>query len=143
MVAMTIVLVVGIIGIPHYVELKDSLSRSSAKQMFKADLRFTKSKALEDGVRAILDVRAGFNSYELGIDSLPYSMVGQADQQLAVRNLPEGITISTSTAIIFDSRGYLVDGAGSPVSATVTLAQAGDVFSTLTVYSSGMVTDEG
>lgn len=142
MVAMTIVFVVGIIGIPYYIELKYSLSRSSAKQMFKADLRFTKSKALEEGVRAILDVHAGYSSYGIGLDNLPYSSSGEADQQLAVRNLPDGITISTNTAFIFDSRGYLVDNMGSPASATVTLAHDGDVFSTLTVYSSGMVTDE-
>ena len=128
------------VALPEIDKLRTTLSKRQAENQFEVDLRRARAEALASGGRAVLWVASDNRSYSIGSDYLPFSGAGQADSTLYTTRLPSGITIVSSNRIIFDTRGFLVNETGSPVSRTLSLSLRGEVFSSVAITPIGMVT---
>lgn len=139
-----LVVVVGVIGIVvgafvlSFIGFKDSFNRTQAKYQFESDIRRARNEAVSAGGRAIVRIASPYRSYSIGIDYYPFSGTNTADKTLFSRTLPDGMTVTSSQPLIFDSRGYLVDSSGSPASSTVRMSSKTEAnFFQATVYSTG------
>lgn len=129
------------LGYPSLAELRRSFVRNSAKQQLDFDIHRAKSEAVKVGARTVMTVSGGGSVYSLGYDYPPYNSPAAADsgQSIFVRNLPRSFSISLSQALIFDSRGYVVDGNGILSNVNTTLSDNGTAFLGATVFPTGYI----
>ena len=120
-------------------ELIDSFQRKNARQTFDADIRRARAEATKEGTRCVVQFLAGGAQYRIGFDRLPYSNTAVPETVLVLRNLPDDITASSGTPIIFDSRGYLITPEGQPAQTAVVLRQRGEPFVTGSIFATGLV----
>lgn len=125
------------IAIPDGTGLRGSFARANGLNQFRADLANARSSATAEGARTSIVVAADGKSYEVGYDYMPYGASPVIERRIARTELPEGVTISASVPLMFDSRGYLITAAGAQTTSSVTLRHRGDLFGTGTVFASG------
>lgn len=139
LVTMTVFGIMVATAIPRYGLMAKSFARDSAVKQVDFGVRRAKAEAVANGVRSIVDFSADGSTYTVGIDKLPFSSPPVADQIIINEQLPSGTTANTSTTrLVFDSRGFLVDDSGNPITGSVTFRQAGSTFATGTIYSTGV-----
>ena len=117
--------------------LAQGIDRNSARQELESDLHRARSEALAKGIRVILEISAGGNSYTVGRDEYPFSATLEADETMFTRVLPTGYTISSSDILTFSSDGYLIDASGNLVNATVSILENGESILDATIYPIG------
>ena len=99
-----------------------SIARNTARQQLEFDLSRIRAEAIAQGARAVFLPTAGGTSYSAGLDFLPFHASVASDEDLFGRELPDGVTLSLSTAFAFSSAGYVVDATGALTTVTVTLS---------------------
>jgi prepilin-type N-terminal cleavage/methylation domain-containing protein len=137
-----VVLTLGVIltgmALPEYRATRDSFSRLDAPRQLDFHLRRARSEALASGSRVIVASADSAGGYTVGHDYYPYSANATTDDTFLHEALPSGVTATFSRTIIFDTRGFLIDSAGLPVTATVTFNLRGAAFGTATISSIGV-----
>lgn len=139
MVAVSILMVIGLTTAFVTPDLLDSFNRKNAKQIFDSDMRHARSEATREGCRVVVTFLNGGNRYQLGRDHLPYNTPPAADDVFLTRTLPKNVTVTAAQTIAFDSRGYLINSTGDPVSTAITLKLRNVEFLNGAIYASGLV----
>lgn len=117
--------------------MKQSFDRKNARQQLEFDLRRAKNEAVSAGARGSLIFAADGKSYSFGIDISPYNNPAAADSVMFIRTLPTGITMTSNQAVLFNSRGYLIDINGALSTTTLILKENGTAFQSASVYPTG------
>ena len=143
--SLEMVVAVGIFGslllmsTPHVEDLAGSFERRHAIIQLQSDLQQTRAKATAEGTRAILALQSGGTSYTLGIDEPPYSDPATADDVILSRSFDGEVSATASRTIIFDSKGFLIDVNGDPVTATFVLNYRGVTYRSGTIQATGSI----
>ncbi len=119
-------------------KVRDSFMRSSGKETLESILLKAKSKTLYLGGHGFLSASLDGTALSYGIDYPPYNVPAQEDSLVFVDNLPNGVTISTASQIIFSSQGFLTDSNGVFTQVDYTLAYKEQPYCVGTVYSLGV-----
>ncbi|NBW40782.1 type II secretion system protein [bacterium] len=111
LVAISIIGIVGFLGIPQIQNISASFNRLNTRTVFIQDLKQAQAKALTEGCRGIFTFLEDNSGYSFGCDYLAYdsSYPPQADIISFSRSFPSGISVNPSQQIIFNSRGLPVD----------------------------------
>ena len=106
-------------------DIHGSFDRAEARSRLVQDLRRIQAESIKQGVRGIMTVAADGKSYSFGYDYLDYDIVypPAADTTSFVRNLPKNVTLAVDSAVIFDSRGRIIDIDGILDTRTITMTQ--------------------
>lgn len=137
LVVLAITFLLACVGVPGFAELKQSISRNSARNQINFDLSRTRAEAMAKGARAIMRFNETGSGYTVGLDYYPYASSPMIEQTLFVSTLPGNVSLSGVQDLIFDSRGYLIDTAGSPVDLNIYLNDLAGCFLTATIYPIG------
>lgn len=137
LVVLAISFLLACVGVPGFAELKQSISRNSARNQINFDLSRTRAEAMAKGARAIMRFNETGSGYTVGIDYFPYSSSSETDETLYTSELPGNVNLSGVQELIFDSRGYLIDTDGSPIDLNINLNDHGGCFLTATIYPIG------
>ena len=132
-VALTISAIIAGIGILNHNNWSDSFQKKNARQQLELDLRRARQDTMAEGSRGVVTISASGTIYTFGFDYAPYSSPAAIEKVVFNKNLPSDVTLSTSSTIIFDSRGQSVDvnGVLTPVTVTVTLRGQAAIVGTL------------
>ena len=84
--------------------MRDSMERGTARQRFESDLTRARVAAVSSGGRVVFEIGGGGIFYRAGVDEFPYAFPNAIETQLFRTVLPNGITLSASGRIVFDSR---------------------------------------
>ncbi len=122
---------------PKLSQLLNSMDRNKAIQQVEFDLRRARIEAVSQGVRSIVNIQSDGKAYTVGLDYVPFSSTNTADSTLLTAKLPNKITISCSEPLIFNSRGFLVNTEGNPVSRTIAIKSNDVPFGAATISPSG------
>lgn len=116
-----------------------SADKNSARVQVVQDLRRAQATSVTEGCRGIFEVINSGSQYTYGCDYLPYDTdpIPSADSITFTGTLPNGITMTTDSLIIFNSRGQVVNTNYSLVTRTVTLTTVGQDFATGTLRATG------
>lgn len=111
MVAVAISAIVSVIVTPEFSKMVASFDRFNVRTDLIQDLKRAQAEALTQGCRGIFRIAANGKSYSFGCDYLEYDATNppSADSVSFMRTLPNKITISTTSPLIFNSRGESVD----------------------------------
>ncbi|MCB0320752.1 MAG: type II secretion system protein [Bdellovibrionales bacterium] len=143
-VALAIIGTLGALGLPQLSRISASFDRLNAKTVLVQDIKQAQAKALTEGCRGVFQIQNSGQSYTYGCDYLPYDsdIPPAADTVSFSRVLPEGIAVTPSTQMIFNSRGLPVDAYDVISNVTVTLSDSSqgsaEQFATGTLYGTGL-----
>lgn len=122
----------------HYaVKTYNSIKKMTARQLVLTDIKYARNQALSKGVRTLVTVDSGYNSYKIGYDTIPYATTPSIETLAFQRKLPAGISLVFNKSIIFSSRGSLIAADDTLQTGTISLIQDGSIFYRITVYASG------
>ncbi len=139
LVTITICGLIAATAIPQYRDVTAVLARDAAVKQLDFDVRRAKADAVAQGVRTVLTIASDDSSYTVGVDRVPFSSPPVADEVITNGKLPYSTKVSTTNnRLVFDSRGFLVDDNGNPITGLLTFTQNGATFATGTVYSTGV-----
>lgn len=139
LVTLAITAAFAIAAIPQYQALSASFARDSAVKQVEYDIRRAKAEAVSRSVRGVLEVDAGGETYTVGVDLVPFSDPPSIDQVLIEGSLPHTTSISTDNdRLVFDSRGFLIDTFGDPVTGIVNFSQNDELYAIGTIYATGV-----
>jgi len=139
LIVLLILTVILALAAPGVLAVINSYQRLTVQQQFRADVRRAKSEAILRGTRGILEVNPSGGEYSFGFDFIPYASPPELDMNSFVRRLPYGVTITPADTLIFDARGYLVDGSGNFTTQSYSLVQNGTSYTSATVYPTGAI----
>lgn len=137
LVAISICGILTVLAVPGMMEMNHAFRRLEAKRAVRGDLAYLRSLALKEGGRAALTPAAG--GYKLTLGYSPFSSYPGTSQDVLTRSLPQGVSLSTSDSIVFDSQGRLINASGAISSASVSLEMEGASFETVLIYPIGVV----
>lgn len=140
LVTVTVFSLLTALAVPNLLDLSNSFARANAVKQLSFDINRTKSEALGQGARAILAING--DSYTIGMDYLPYSSSGAADEILYRQVLPEHVTAESAQPVIFNPRGFLIDTSGSSTNTTISLTHRTEPYSALQVRAAGSINIE-
>ena len=141
LVVMTIFALLTTLALPQFVSLESTFARSDSLQRVEFDLRRAKSEALAAGARTVVSFDDRGQGYSIGFDYLPFNDPPAADEIFLNETLPSTISLnSESSTIIFDSRGFLIDDAGSPTTVDISLVENGAEYGTASISATGAIT---
>jgi prepilin-type N-terminal cleavage/methylation domain-containing protein len=111
LISMTILAIFGSAAALHFRATDASFHRMNARSFVIQDLKRAQAEAITWGCRGVLSVSNDGKSYSYGCDFLEYDTNDPpaADRVFFSRKMPLGITVSTSSPLIFNSRGQSVD----------------------------------
>lgn len=123
LVTLSIVAILGLAALPAFTPLSDSFNRLTARSVILQDIKRAQAQALTEGCRGIMTIDGNGESYSYGCDYLPYDVSDPPAPDLVtfVRNLPARTEISSSSDLIFNSRGLAVDQDDVISNTTITL----------------------
>jgi type II secretory pathway pseudopilin PulG len=133
--------VIMMIGITSITKLSPSFRKAQIREQFRGDLNVARSKSLAERARVI--IKQTLEGYQIGFDYPPYSTSGEIDPESTFRIdrtlSPEFVLeLDSSDAIIFDSRGNLIEPLrGTLVEAPVRLKSGSSTFLEGTIYPTG------
>jgi prepilin-type N-terminal cleavage/methylation domain-containing protein len=139
LIVISLMSILALIGVSSMPDLQESQRRGLARHILENEIASTKALGAAEGGRAILVFDASGNSYTVGLDYPPYSATAASDVVRFARNLPPGVTGISNQAIIFDSRGFLIDVSGDLTNTTVSLWDQSGNFAAGTIYPTGYV----
>lgn len=125
MIVLTLVAIISLVGIMQFSSINNDAQDTSAIQLFRTDMQRAKAEAAARGGRMIVKASSTNTSYSAGIDYPPYSGTLTADTNVFTRNLPLHMTVSFSSTLIFDPRGFLIDANGNMTTGSATLLRNG------------------
>lgn len=144
LVVMLITSVMAYTVLPQFSTLSGTFKRMNAMSFVLQDIKRAQAETITHGCRGILRINSDQESYYFGCDYLAYdSTIPPApDSTTFARYLPEGVKLSVSDTIIFNSRGEATLYDGTITSLNVSLSQtvgsSADVFATGTLYGTGV-----
>lgn len=140
LVVLTIASIGIVIAVPDYSGLSEPLNRLNARSVVLQDIKRAQAETITTGCRGILEVINGGRGYQFGCDYLPYdnSPEPSSDEVTLTRNLPINISLTTSSKIIFNSRGQSVDSDYIFQNVLVSLQESGDTFDQGTLLGTGV-----
>jgi hypothetical protein len=127
------------IGAAQLPVLMESINRNNSRNEFEYDLARAQNEAASMGTRVVMTPAADGRSYQFGFDNLPYANPPVIEQPIFTRRLPTGITIGASQAVIFDSRGFLVNAEGNYTTTTITFLSGERHRETALIYPTGTI----
>ena len=119
LVTISIVSLLCSLAVPNMIKMSREASRGNAQDQVAFDINRARNEAMSTGARVLFILTNNGSQYSLGSDYLPYSDTQIPDSTISSAKLPSGVTIISSRVISFDSRGFLVDNFGNPVTATI------------------------
>jgi prepilin-type N-terminal cleavage/methylation domain-containing protein len=137
MVALVITGTTAMVTIPYAVRTYDSMKKSNARQLVINDIKYARTQALKNGLRTLITLDSGNNSYKIGYDNIPYASTPVIETLLSQRKLGSGITLAFDKSIIFNSRGNLIGAGNTLQTVTISVYQNSLLFLTITLYPSG------
>lgn len=126
-----------VVGVNSHIATMTSMDRGHAREQIAHSIERLKQEALSEGARTILTIEPGGNSYTLGIDYPPYNDPVAEDDSFTREELPTGVSLTTSQAVMFDSRGFLIASDGVVTSTIVNLGYDATTFCSITIFSTG------
>ena len=118
----------------------DSFNLQGAREQFDFDVRRSQSEALREGARGVLVLSVDGRGYSFGFDYPPYNNPAVYEKHKFTRVLPWDMTITGSrSAIIFDSRGRIIDELEVLTTITFNFTQHGEIAMQGTLYPSGAI----
>ena len=118
--------------------LLSSLNQGNARETVESALRRAKGESAAAGSRGVLLADNTGSTLSFGLDVLPVNSPPSPDTVLFHLSLPRGITLSTSP-VIFDPRGFVVNESNFLTSQTITLFENGAPFGRSEVFPTGAV----
>lgn len=143
LVAMGILLIISAVAMANVPEMLRSFKQNNLRREFEFILRRAKSEAAQEGTRTILALENTGTEYSLGFDYLPYNSPAAADNVILNRTLDDEFAITSDQAIIFDSRGYLIDETGQLTQTSLIFYQSGQAIISGQIFSTGFLNYEG
>jgi type IV fimbrial biogenesis protein FimT len=143
LVSIAILAIVSAIAAPSFSDLSASFDRMNARSNLLQDLKRAQAESLTKGCRGILVIADDGKSYSFGCDFLDYDTSSPPSHDIVSfsRALPRNLSISTSSQIIFNSRGQSVDE--TDVVSTVTITMMKETQNTPSVFLNGTLTGTG
>jgi prepilin-type N-terminal cleavage/methylation domain-containing protein len=143
MVVTAISVIVGSIAMLKLPSMNAVFDRMRARTLVLQDMKRAQAEAITWGCRGVVSIPVGGTSYSYGCDFLAYDTNNPpaADKVFFVRKMPSGLTISTSSNIIFSSRGQAVDIENDVNNVTVTLTDDSSGYDT--TYMQGTLLGTG
>lgn len=138
-VVLCIIAVFVAVAIPSYSSFTRAQNKRVARESFEAFLRRAQAISMAKGVRGVLTSTRGGAVYTFGPDYPPYNNPAANDGITLRLRLPPNCTVATSTRLIFNSRGQLVDVNGYTNTPTLTFVCNSSTFATATAYSTGTI----
>jgi type II secretory pathway pseudopilin PulG len=127
------------IGMHHFDDSASAFRRSESQRQFEADVRRARQEAVAKGSRVALIMEGGNTYYSVGFDYLPYEGAATVEETAFRTSLPDGITLTLSAPILFDSRGMLIQPDGSPTTIVGTFGQGGSTYCAATLFPNGAI----
>jgi Tfp pilus assembly protein FimT len=140
LITMGIMFAVTSAGALSYRFLMSSFHQSASRNQYEADISRAKSEALREGTRVVIEFLPSGNGYQVGFDYLPFDAPPAIETLVFQRQFPRRITVSPTTQMVFDSRGFSIDEDGVPPPVAQTLADDGVNFASVSISVSGIVT---
>ncbi|MDC0357303.1 GspH/FimT family pseudopilin [Oligoflexia bacterium] len=138
-VTLAIIVSVAAIGNFSLANIVNSRNNSRAISEFQLALNQARAQALATGTRVVLALESSGATASFGKDRLPFNDPPSADALLFKYSFPEHITLSAPLTILFNARGFLVDGDDVLVNRSVTLARSSNSFASGIVYPTGII----
>jgi hypothetical protein len=132
----TIILATGMLGLSA---TRGSFEKNEARYQLEADLKVIRNSAIESGARAFVTIAVGGRSYSAALDYFPYAATPSAERVLFSRSLPPGITISSGSTVIINSKGFTIDSTGQISSTSISLFSRAVPFLSATIYPTGVL----
>lgn len=143
LVTIALISIISAFAVPMLPDLNSTFNRMNARSYLHQDLKRAQAEAITQGCRGVFSVINAGASYVYGCDYLPYdtSTLPSPDVVSFTRNLPDDITMSTSTPPLFNSRGQSVEIGGAITNTTITLNEHEG--STINSYAEGLLNGNG
>jgi len=137
---LALIAIIGALGLPQLAQLTKTFDRFNARQHLLEDLKRAQAETITEGCRGIVKIAADATSYTYGCDYLSYDATADPIGDIVTfqRMLPEGIEVSGSSPIIFDSRGQSVDTDGIVNNVTLVLDYRGAAFASGALLGTGV-----
>lgn len=127
------------VAIPSYTMMYKGQQKRIARESFEAYVRRAQAIAMSKNARGVLtSIRSGA-IFTFGVDYPPYNYPVANDGVTLRLKLPTNILVTTSSRLIFNSRGQLTDYSDYPTTSNLTFTYSGSTFATATVYSTGAI----
>ena len=144
LVGMVIVSIIAASSIAFFSDLGPSFDRWNSNIHTLQDLRFAQTLAITEGCRVIVDIADDGKSYAIGCDYLDYDYVAphDTDKVFLNRTLPDSITLTADTTIIFNPRGQCIEANGNLDSRSITLTSSdSDSFLNASILPTGVLVE--
>ena len=139
LVTLAITALFAIIAIPQYRAVAAAFARDGAVQQIEYDIRRAKAEAVSRSVHGVIEVSTDGETCTVGVDLVPFASPPEIDEVISEGTMPSTTSIETAdNRLIFDSRGFLIDDTGAPITGTINFNQDDQLYAVGTIYSTGV-----
>ncbi len=139
---LTAVSIAGILlarAIPQISELSAAYKLRQVVNELDTDLGAARRLALKEGAYVVFTLTDSGRGYSFGVDRFPLNTPPASDSTNYSKVLQGSYTISSTTEVIFNPRGFVIDDTARPQSIQLVLAGPGGRSKTVTLLPTGFL----
>jgi prepilin-type N-terminal cleavage/methylation domain-containing protein len=137
LVALGILSIISATAVPATRSMRISVERGEALNQLEFDLRRIRTEAVATGLLAVFRINPDGKTYTTGFDLLPYASPPAIEEVAFSSKLPNSVSLTSATAVYFDSRGFLVNASSDPTTCEIILSSEGSNYAHIFVTPTG------